>query len=502
MIDKSLELEVLRLATVENWRPNTIATQLGVHHSVVTRVLAQAKVSDSESRTPKVRLRMVDDYLPFIEETLEKYPSLSSSRLFQMVQERGYRGKISQFRNVLMKIRPKRKEAFLRLSSLPGEEAQVDWAHFGKIGFGNHSRQLMAFVMVLSHSRAVYLQFFPCAQLHCFLEGHINAFEWFGGIPRRCLYDNLKSVVIERTGSIIRFNEDFLEFSRSFLFEPRPVGVARGNEKGRVERAIRFIRSSFFAGRMFSSIEDLNVQATIWCNTISLDRLWEQDKTKSVREVLTEERARLMHLPQVTPSFEDSICASVGKTPYIRVDTNNYSVPPECVGSSVVVKVSSTKIRVISGSSQLAEHDRCWEKHKTIENQSHIKAIRAMKSRGVEKSKLHSVTSCCPSASEVLSLLAERKLSTNTAVRRLYEFITLYGAQEVEIALQQAIKLNNVHPNSILRNLENERKLHDKPRPVPLLAITDPRVRDSQVQPHNLQTYHVLNSKKGEDHEE
>jgi hypothetical protein len=253
---------------------------------------------------------------------------------------------------------------------------------------------------------------------------------------------------------------------------------------------------------MFSSIEDLNVQAIIWCNTISLDRLWEQDKTKSVREVLTEERARLMHLPQVTPSFEDSICASVGKTPYIRVDTNNYSVPPECVGSSVVVKVSSTKIRVISGSSQLAEHDRCWEKHKTIEDQSHIKATRALKSRGADKSKLHSVTSCCPSASEVLSLLAERKLSTNTAVRRLYEFITLYGAQEVEIALQQAIKLNNVHPNSILRNLENERKLHDKPRPVPLLAITDPRVRDSQVQPHDLQTYHVLNNKKGEDHEE
>lgn len=502
MIEKSVELEVLRLATVENWKPNTIAKQLGLHHSVVTRVLARAKASDSDDRTAVVRPRMIDDYLPFIQETLEKYPSLSGSRLFAMVQERGYKGRISQFRSVLTNIRPKRKEAFLRLTSLPGEEAQVDWGHFGKINFGDQSRQLMAFVMVLSHSRAIYLQFFPCAQLHCFLEGHINAFEWFGGVPRRCLYDNLKSVVIERTGSIIRFNEDFLEFSRSFLFEPRPVGIARGNEKGRVERAIRFIRSSFFAGRMLTSIEDLNVQALDWCSTLSLNRFWEQDKSKTVGDVLTEERARLMPLPQVIPSFEESICASIGKTPYVRFDTNNYSVPPAFVGSSVVLKVSSKRIRIISGLSQLAEHARCWEKYKTIENQEHIKATKVMKTRGVEKSQLHSLTSCCPSASQALSMLAERKLSTNTAVRRFYEFITLYGSQEVELALQQAIKLNNVHPNSVVRYLENERKLQDKPRPVPLLAITDPRVRDSQVHPHDLKTYNVLNVKRREDNEE
>jgi transposase len=143
-------------------------------------------------------------------------------------------------------------EAYLRLRTLPGEQAQVDWGHFGHLQIGRARRPLMAFVMVLSHSRMVFLRFFLDARMDSFLRGHALAFAAFGGVPRVLLYDNLKSAVLERVdhprGSAIRFNPTLLALAGHYRFEPRPVAPARGNEKGRVERAIRYIRDSFFAG--------------------------------------------------------------------------------------------------------------------------------------------------------------------------------------------------------------------------------------------------------------
>ncbi len=110
----------------------------------------------------------------------------------------------------------------------------------------------MAFVMVLSWSRQIFLRFYLNQQMESFLRGHVAAFEAWQGLPRVLLYDNLKSAVLERQGDAIRFHPTLLALSAHYRFEPRPVAVARGNEKGRVERAIRYIRDNFFAGRHFN----------------------------------------------------------------------------------------------------------------------------------------------------------------------------------------------------------------------------------------------------------
>jgi transposase len=109
----------------------------------------------------------------------------------------------------------------------------------------------MAFVMVLAWSRMIYLRFFLDARMENFLRGHVGAFGAWGGLPRVLLYDNLKSAVLERQGQAIRFNSTLLQFAGHYRYEPRPVAIARGNEKGRVERAIRYAREAFFAGRTF-----------------------------------------------------------------------------------------------------------------------------------------------------------------------------------------------------------------------------------------------------------
>ena len=261
-ISIELRTHILRLYQAEHWRVGTIARQLQLHRDTVKRVLAGASVVVVSVRPGP---RQIDLYLPFIRETLTKYPSLTASRLHVMVQERGYTGAGSHFRHLVATLRPRRTpEAYLRLRTLPAEQAQVDWAHFGHLMIGKADRPLMAFVMTLSYSRRIFLHFSLNARMDSFLCGHVLAFEAWGGVPRVILSDNLKSAVLERIGDAIRFNPQHLAFASHYRFEPRPVAVARGNGKGRVERSIRYIRENFFAARAFANVDDLNAQARAW----------------------------------------------------------------------------------------------------------------------------------------------------------------------------------------------------------------------------------------------
>lgn len=228
-ISDELQANILRYYYVEKWRVGTISSQLSVHHSTIKRVLSEAGVP---KRKILVQSSMMDPYLSFVLDTLQRYPTLTASRLFSMVQERGYPGGVDHFRHLISCYRPKpAAEAYLRLRTLPGEQAQVDWGHFGYITVGLAKRPLMAFVMVLSYSRKIYLHFYLNQRTENFLRGHENAFQAFGGVPRVLLYDNLKSAVLERQGDAIRFNPTLLAFAAHYHFEPRPCAVYRGNEK-------------------------------------------------------------------------------------------------------------------------------------------------------------------------------------------------------------------------------------------------------------------------------
>ena len=282
MISRELEVEILRLHRAEHWKIGTIAAQLHTHHSTVRRVLMQAGLVQAPALP---RASMVDPYKGFILETLTKYPTLRASRLYAMIRERGYRGSATHFRHRVALLRPRPPaEAYLRLRMLPGETGQIDWAHFGHIQVGRAKRPLMAFVMVLAYSRMIFLRFYLGAAMGEFIRGHVEGFERLG-VARVLFYDNLKSAVLERVGQAIHFNPNLLELAAHYQFQPRPVAVARGNEKGRVERAIRYARDSFFAARTYTDIDDLNAQADAWCLGEAADRPCPEDRSRTVREV-------------------------------------------------------------------------------------------------------------------------------------------------------------------------------------------------------------------------
>src|SRR6516162_8845766 len=304
---------------------------------------------------------------------------------------RVYRGGPDHFRHIVACHRPRRPaEAYLRLRSLAGEQGQVDWGHFGHLTIGRARRTLMAFVMVLSYSRQIFLRFFLDARIESFLRGHAAAFAAWNGCPRVLLYDNLRSAVLERQGDAIRFHPTLLAFAAHYRYEPRPVAVARGNEKGRVERAIRYVRDSFFAARQFGDVDDLNSQAEVWCLSTAADRPCPEQTHISVREAFAEEAPRLLGLPDNAYPLLERVAVKVGKTPYVRFDLNDYSVPHSKVQRLLTVLADPDRVRIVDGTEVLACHRRSYDKGAQIEDPAHLQALvnekrAARRHRGVDR---------------------------------------------------------------------------------------------------------------------
>jgi len=495
MIDQETESNILRLFQVEGWKVGTIARQLDIHHSVVDRVLRTAGVP----RAIRRRRSIADPYVPFMKATLEKYPTLPASRLYEMVRKRGYPGQPDHFRSVVRRYRPKQPaEAYLRLRTLPGEQAQVDWAHFGRIAVGNAMRPLMAFIMVLSWSRQLFLRFFLDQRMGSFLRGHQDAFQFFNGVPRVLLYDNLKSAVIERRGDAIRFNETLLAFAAHYRYEPRPVAPYRGNEKGRVERAIRYARDSFFPAREFNDIDDLNRQALQWSTGIAAERRWPDDRTRIVREVFLEEREKLLALPDDLFPVEDRVEVSVGKTPYARFDRNDYSVPHDRVRRSLTVLASTEQVRILDGSEVVAVHVRSWDKGAQVEDPSHIENLEAQKREARQSRGMDRLYHAAPSTQQLMVKAAERGTNLGALTNGLTRILDRYGAEEFEAAVKEVVSADAPHLAALRQVLD--RRAHNRGRkpPVPVHLPDDPRVRNLVVRPHSLDSYDTVSKDEPE----
>jgi transposase len=488
-IPPDLEAQIMRFYHVEKWRVGTIARQLGVHHGTVTRVLAQAGLP----RIGAARRSQIDPYLSFIHETLTKFPTLTASRLYAMVRERGYRGGPDHFRHLISCHRPRPiAEAYLRLRTLPGEQAQVDWGHFGRHAIGRARRPLMAFVMVLSYSRQIFLRFFLDARLENFLRGHVGAFQAWNGLPRVLLYDNLKSAVLERRGDAIRFHPTLLEFAQHYRYELRPVAPARGNEKGRVERAVRFVRTSFFAARKFVDLDDLNAQADAWCDGVAADRRCPGQETLRVREVFVEESRSLLALPDNPYPLLERVSVTVGKTPYVRFDLNDYTVPHTHVRRTVTVLADLKEVRIVEGQHLIATHPRSYDKGEQIEEPAHIAALVEHKRAARRHRATDHLAHAAPASQTLLARAAERGDNLGTITAALMRLLARYGAAELQAAIAEALERNVPHPNAVRLMLERRREQRHQPPPVAVTLPEHVTARDVPVRPHPLDTYDQL----------
>jgi transposase len=490
IVTPELRAQILRLYLAEHWRVGTIARQLHLHRDTVRRVLA---VSNVLRALPSAPPRLIDAFVPFIKETLAKFPTLAASRLYVMVQERGYSGGSSHFRHLVAPLRPRPvAEAYLRLRTLPAEEAQVDWAHMGHVVVGRAKRPLMAFVMVLSYSRRIFLHFSLNAQMDNFLRGHVLAFEEWGGVPRVILSDNLKSAVLERLGDAIRFNPEYLAFAAHYRFEPRPVAVARGNEKGRVERSIRYIRDNFFAAREFKDVADLNVQAKAWTGGPAFDRSWPQGEQITVRQAFEAESPSLMAMPMDAYPVDARVEVKVGKTPYVRFDLNDYSIPHTHVRRTVTVLANADRVRVFDGATILANHVRSYDKAVQVEITAHVDELIERKRGARQHRGTSQLTQAIPAMADFLARAAAKGHHLASMTRVMGQMLDHYGAQAMQEAVLEALRRDVPHYNALRLAIERARQeRRASPLVVPRLSERAQRM-DVCVKPHRLDSYDDL----------
>lgn len=486
MISQELIAAIRRFFYVEHWKVGTIASELHLHPETVKRALETERFRSRPSRPLPT-----DPFLDFIEQTLKQHPRLRATRLFEMVRDRGYQGNIFQLRRAARKLRPIPREAFLRLSVLPGEQAQVDWASFGDLGVGRARRRLSCFVLTLSYSRAFYLEFFFDQSLESFLRGHVNAFTDLGGVPRTVLYDNLKSAVLERHADAIRFHPRLLELCGHYHFAARPCNPGRGNEKGRVERTIRYIRESFFAARSLTTIEELNRQALEWRDRVTYERSWPGDDSRTVAEAFQAERPRLIPLP--SHQFETDLVKSVraDKTPYVRFDLNDYSIPSALVGRPLTLAASQSTVRILDGATEVARHRRSYDRGQCVQDPAHLAALLEEKRKALGSTAGGRLAQMAPNSGPFLEAAFQRGESVSRQSARLLALLDDYGAQELTQALAEALKNNTPRADSVAFILAR-RSRSRKRLPLPVDLSRHPHLADIAVPTHQLEVYDDL----------
>lgn len=489
MIAPETVAEIRRLFYAEHWKVGTIAAQLQLHSDTVKNAL---RITLPAARTPAPRV--TEAYAAFIRETLQRHPRLRATRLLEMLRDRGFTGSIHQLRREVKALRPATREAFFRLTTLPGEQAQVDWASFGSVQIGQARRQLSCFVMTLAYSRAFYLEFFFDQRLENFLQAHVNAFAWFGGAPRSILYDNLKSAVLARHADQIRFQPRLLELCGHYHFAALPCQPRRGNEKGRVERTIRYVRESFFAARPFLTLSLLNQQAWEWRDRLTLARSWPGPNTgndaRTVGEVFAEEKPRLLPLP--AHSMETDLVQSIrsGKTIYVRFDLNDYSIPHRYVGRTLTLVASATQIRLLDGATEIARHLRSYDRHQRIDDPAHLTALLEEKRKALGATATGRLAQAVPDIAAFLDAAFQRGESPARQTTQLLLLLDDYGAAALAESVRESLAQNTPRATSVAFILSRRQRGTRAPLPVDLSRA--PHLADLSIPTHNLEAYDQL----------
>ena len=484
MISPEIHAQIRRHFYAEHWKVGTIARELGIHPDTVRHAIESERFRHAQPLRPSI----VDPYAEFIRQTLDQYPRLRATRIYHMVRDRGYTGSVVQLRRAVAGLRPSIREPFLRMQAFPGEQAQVDWAHFGHVMVGRARRALSCFVMTLSYSRALYLEFFFDQTMENFWRGHVRAFQAWDGQPRAVLYDNLKAAVLERRGSQIIFNPRLIELSAHYHFAPQPCQVRAGNQKGRVERAIRYVRDSFWAGRTFTTLAECNRQAWVWRDQVAHQRRWPADPGRTVEQVFAEEQPRLLP-PPLHPFSTDRIEAVHShKTIYVHFDLNDYSIPPEAVGRPLTLAASDTLVRILDSAVEIARHPRTYDHNQAVLDPAHKEALLKLKRKAFHATPAGRLEQAVPESQTLLDLAFAQGESAGRQTAQLLKLLDQYGPTALRRAIVEALERQTPRASSVAFLLQR------KPRPARLALDLShhPEAQSVEVRPHDLEIYDEL----------
>jgi transposase len=459
--------EVLKLAFVDGLSVRAIARRLHMARKTVRRILNRQS-GKRATRPATARPTLLDPYDDAIRQLLSDTPELRAPSVLERLRPLGYRGGVSILRDRLRQLRPHaEREAFLTLDFAPGAAMQVDWADFG-FALPGCPRRVSAFVMVLCHSRMLYLEFVVSQAMGSFLRCMERGLRFYGGTTKADIFDNMKTVVLSHTAAATVFNHRFLEYARTRHFAVVACNVGKGNEKGRVERPIGFVRERFWSACRPTDLMDLNAKAMAWRDTFANNRVHEV--TGRVPALVFENTERPLLRPLGEASFDTDEVESAGvtKTFRVRFDRNLYSVPPRLVGQSVVVRANDDAVAVFLGPKQVAVHRRSWDVGQDIEHPAHREAALARKPRAAAGDLPLALTGLGDLGGRYFKVLAAGSRSIHREIVRLTLLVELFGESATTAAIDEVMRTGHVGAEYVEYVLRHKRGLVPQAQPVRL----------------------------------
>jgi transposase len=435
------------------------ATQIAreLHHDerTVRRCLASKQFQPRKSvRRPSV----IDPFKDTVVRMIESYP-YTAQQVLQRLREEGFSGGYTVVKKFVGKVRPKREKAYLTLAFAPGECAQVDWGSYGSIRVGETTRRLSFFVMVLCYSRQMYVEFTVSQTMEHFLACHQNAFRAFGGVPSRIMVDNLKSAVLKRTlGEAPVFNPRYAEFAAYHGFSISACGVAKGNEKGRVENAVGYVKKNFLAGAELPDFVAMRPAAQQWLDGIANVRIHGETRQKPVDMLLTE----LPHLqPLPLHPYDIANISSVRASSLFRValDSNRYSVPARLAGQLLTMKAYPDRLCFYYEERLIARHSRSYERNRDFEDPDHPKELIAQRKKARDQKSMHRFLSLSHCSLDYYRELDKRHLNAGIHIRKIMALAEIYGDEAVACAIADAMKLHAIGSDYIANILESRARI-------------------------------------------
>ena len=434
MIDYHTFHQIHHLHDVEHLHQAQIAAQLHLDEGTVAKWLHTQQYRPCQR--PK-RPSKLDPYKGTILGLLERH-SYSSAQLLPRLKELGYLGGYSILKAFVQQVRPAAAPAFLTLQFAPGECAQVDWGQSGSVTVGSTRRRLSFFVRVLCHSRMLYVQFTLAETMEHFLACHQQAFEFFRGVPQQVMVDNCKVAVLQhRWGEPAVLNPRYLDFANHYGFAIKPCAVRQPQQKGRVEKAVDYIKGNFLKGLELTTFDPINPAARVWLDTVANVRVHGETRQKPV-DLFAQEQTQLRPLSALP--YEAAVVRSVRANGRFRVlvDTNRYSVPARYASAALTLKAFPNRLCFYHQEQLVAEPVRSYDRHQNFEHPDHAAPLLAQRQTARRQQWLIRFLALSPQAPEYYRQLETRRSVPRHHVQKIVALCEIYGPEKVGRALEDA----------------------------------------------------------------
>jgi transposase len=461
------------------------AQALGLHPETVSKWSRRERYAQ---RVAPPRGSQLDPYKGQIARWLEAH-NLSAQQIFQRLREIGYAGGKTIVNNYVRRVRPPKKKVYLKLDFAKGECCQIDWGQYGSVAVGNTRRRLSFFVMVQCFSRQMYVEFTVSQTMEHFLGCHERAFAALG-VPDKVMVDNLKSAVLRRlTGVDPVFNPRYVDYAQHQNFKIKACNVASGNEKGRVESGVGYVKKNFLNGAQFTDFSAVNPAAQLWLNEIANVRDHGETHRRPV-DLFAEERESLRR-PNPNPYDLGRVLNLRASSQFrIALDTNRYSVPAAFANQRVIVKAYPERVCIYDQDQLIARHVRCYDRHQDREDPEHPKALLEQRENAREQRVMPRYLGISPKAQAYYEGLEARRFNARGHVRKIIALAEIYDDAACHRAIEDALGFHAFSSEYIAHLLESRARLKS-PAASPLSLTRRADLLELELPEPDLSIYEV-----------